>query len=363
MDNSTLAFRKLRNGYDLPVYGLDNGTFYYIHIPAMMCIVTSFVCAVIAIVLIFRSRGYKSFFTKWSKSERFVVYLALCDALFNVSHFTDHLHIAIAKNHVYPKRLCEFYGFNLALFITAQNLMVNIVAINAFMLLYFNKNLEFGRYDWRLLAWTFGAPFIGASIAGIAGQLGTNGAFCYFDGIKGVITNICFTTVPLLLVLVMNVIFYVLTWKRIHEQCREIRQNLGKMSTAMRASHRAARAMSMFVAAFFVQWWAMALYGVWNLVVDVVPQPVHHMVTTFSNIGGILNLIVYCIIRKKQLSKGEFLSTERKTKSNDPASSHSHFSRQNNNSMCDSQVTEQPPVTLSIIDNHLAVPTRYGNRR
>jgi len=54
--------------------------------------------------------------------------------------------------------------------------MVNIVAINAFMLIYFNKHLNFGRWDWRLIAWTFGAPFVGATIAGILGQLGTNGS-------------------------------------------------------------------------------------------------------------------------------------------------------------------------------------------
>ena len=87
----------------------------------------------------------------------------------------DHAHILATKNHVYPLSLCEFYGFMLAEFITAQNLMVNIVAINAFVLIYFEKHLNFGRQDWRLLTYTFGAPFVGASIAAIAGQLGPNG--------------------------------------------------------------------------------------------------------------------------------------------------------------------------------------------
>ena len=165
----------LRDGYDLEVYGLKNGQFYFIHIPAICCILTSLCCATTVIVLSFRSRDFHSFFS-WTKSERFVVYLAICDGLFNVAHSIDHLHMVITRNHVYPKELCEFYGFTLAEFITAQNLMVNIVAVNAFMLMYFQRHLEFGRYDWRLLAWTFGAPFVGAAIAGIAGQLGTNGS-------------------------------------------------------------------------------------------------------------------------------------------------------------------------------------------
>ena len=164
-----------KDGYSIPLYGYENGSFYYIHIPAILCIVTSFTCATIAIVLSFRRRGYRSFFRAWSKSEKFVVYLAICDGLFNVSHFTDHMYIVIAHEMVKPKQLCEFYGFILTVFSSAQILMVNIVAINAFMLIYFEKKLNFGRYDWKLLLWTFGLPFLGATIAGIAGQLGPNG--------------------------------------------------------------------------------------------------------------------------------------------------------------------------------------------
>ena len=105
-----------------------------------------------------------------------MVYLAVCDGGYNVSHFTDHLHIVITKDHVYPRELCEYYGFTLATFITAQNLMVNVIAVNAFMLMYFRRQIDFGARDWRLLAWTFGVPFVGAAIAGITGQLGPNNA-------------------------------------------------------------------------------------------------------------------------------------------------------------------------------------------
>lgn len=107
---------------------------------------------------------------------------------------------------------------------------------------------------------------------------------------------------------------YIITWKRIHDQTEAIKQALGSMSASMRASHRAARAMTLFVVAFFIQWWAMALYGVWALVDEPVPQPVFHLVTTFSNIGGCLNLWVYLIIRRKELGRGERLSSEKRSK-------------------------------------------------
>lgn len=163
-----------QDGYDIPIYGLVNGSFYYIHIPAIVCIVSSFICVVTAIVLSFRQRGCGTFFN-WTKSERLVVYLAICDGLYNVSHFTDHMHIVIVKGMVYPKQLCEFYGFNLAVAVTSQMLMVNVVAINAFMLIYFDKNLSFGQRDWKLLVWTFGAPVLGGIIAVSNGQMGPNG--------------------------------------------------------------------------------------------------------------------------------------------------------------------------------------------
>lgn len=164
---------------------------------------------------------------------------------------------------------------------------------------------------------------------------------CYFDGVKGNIANLFFTTVPLLLILFMNIILYLLTWYRIHQQTVEVRESLGKMSASMRASHRAARAMSMFVAAFFVQWWAMALFGIWGLVTPNVPQPIFHFVTTFSNIGGILNLVVYVLIKRRQLGKGEQLSTEKKSWDSEAKRTFHH-----------SGVTTVDHVSMSDITNH-----------
>lgn len=163
-----------KSGYDLPVYGLENGQFYSIHIPAITCIILSFISVVAILVASFRLQSIKTFFS-WTKSERFVVYLALCDGLFNVAHSMDHTHIVLTRNHVYPKELCEFYGFMLAEFITAQNLMVNVVALNVFVLIYFKKDLNFGAYDYRLLLYTFGLPCAGGSVAAYFGTLGPNG--------------------------------------------------------------------------------------------------------------------------------------------------------------------------------------------
>ena len=122
------------DGYSLPVYGLADGTFYNLHIPALTCICLSFMCATASIVYSFYHQHYSTFFN-WTKSERFVIYTASCDALFNVAHFSDHLHIVITKTFPQPKSLCALYGFMLFEFITAQNLMVNVVSINVFLMI------------------------------------------------------------------------------------------------------------------------------------------------------------------------------------------------------------------------------------
>ena len=119
---------------------------------------------------------------------------------------------------------------------------------------------------------------------------------------KGEIANVFFTTVPLLLVLTINIVLYILTWIRIHKEAKRLKYVLGKDAKTVRASHGAARTMSLFVVAFFVQWWAMAVYGIWQLATKNVPQLLFQFVTTYSNIGGILNGIVYIIIRRRKTS-------------------------------------------------------------
>jgi len=71
------------------------------------------------------------------------------------------------------------------------------------------------------------------------------------DGIKGKLTQMIFTSVILLIILVMNIILYSMTWLRIKET-DQVKRSLGTMSARIRATHRAAKAL--FVLAFFIQW-------------------------------------------------------------------------------------------------------------
>ncbi|XP_076099867.1 uncharacterized protein LOC143069223 [Mytilus galloprovincialis] len=290
--------KELKDGYDLPVYGLDNGSFYNIHVPALVCIFLSLISAVSVISYSFYNQHISTFF-EWTRCERFAVYMAICDGLFNISHFSDHLHIVLTKSLPTPKVLCTFYGFLLAEFITAQNLLVSNVAINVFVLIFFRKKINFGLRDYRLLCVIFLLPALGLTVVAALGQLGPNGSFCYFDGVTGQIANFIFTTILLCFILISNIILYVMSLVRIYKETQAIKKTLGKSYKSLEASHRAAKTMSLFVTAFLVQWWAMAMYGIWQWVTDV-PQLLFNFVTTFSNIGGILNGIVFIIIVRRK---------------------------------------------------------------
>ena len=109
---------------------------------------------------------------------------------------------------------------------------------------------------------------------------------------------------PLVLILVINVTLYLLTWLRIKREEPRFKDISGKEAKVIRSSHRAARTMSLFVAAFLIQWWAMAVYGIVQLVTET-PIELFRLVTTFSNIGGILNAIVFILIRRKSNQRNE----------------------------------------------------------
>ncbi|XP_052701482.1 uncharacterized protein LOC128178388 [Crassostrea angulata] len=286
--------------YDIPVAGLGTPAFYVIHSMAITCILISLFSAIAVIFVSFRTKSAKTFFKSWSKCERFVVYLAFYDGLFNMVHFMDHFHMAVVKDHVHPIELCEYYGFIVFMFISAQMLLVSLIAINAFVLMKFSKNLDLGKYDWKLLLLTFGFPFVECLIVTVVGKIGPTGASC---GVTGRIPTLFLTTVPVLIVITLNSVIYTLTWSKIRAETKRLEGSIGEKANSDRKSTQAAKTMSLFVLVFFIQWWAAALYGIWMMAAKTVPFAIFLLVTSFSNIGGILNGIVFLIMRKNKFRK------------------------------------------------------------
>lgn len=161
--------------YMIPVVGLGTANFYRIHYLAITCLVCSFISVIAILAVSFRSKKVRSFYNSWTKCERFVVYMALCDGFYSVVHLMDHIQVTITQSHVHPLELCEVYGFVIFMFASAQMLLTSLIAINAFVLIKFGKNVNLGRYDWKLLLLTYGVPFIECLGIILAGDMGPTG--------------------------------------------------------------------------------------------------------------------------------------------------------------------------------------------
>ncbi|XP_052761847.1 uncharacterized protein LOC128204473 [Mya arenaria] len=187
-------------------------------------------------------------------------------------------------------------------FMLAQILMVNVVAINIFTTMFFGTNYSFGKFDSGILLWSFGVPFIGALIAAILDQFGPIEIACFFDAVNGKVASLVLITIPITAIMVVNVLLYILTFIKIRIDVRAMKQRLGNIASTAGSHIRAARNMSMFVVAFFVQWSSIALSGVWLMFADDItdiPEGLKIILGIFTNLGGVLNLIVYLAVFRK----------------------------------------------------------------
>lgn len=83
--------------------------------------------------------------------------------------------MVVVKDYVYLIELCEYYGFIVFMFIFVQMLFVLLIVINVFVLMKFGKNLDFGKYDWKLLLLIFGFFFVECFIVIVVGKIGLMG--------------------------------------------------------------------------------------------------------------------------------------------------------------------------------------------
>ena len=138
----------------IPVYGLPGPVFDLVHITALVSLTISILCS--AGVIVYFLKGEASF-SRRNIGERLVLYLAVCDMGFSVSHTMDHAYMLAVRNHP-PDVPCIIFAFCVAEFIFAQALVIGFTAISVVLLVVREVRLSLGRYDWRLLLISFGLP-------------------------------------------------------------------------------------------------------------------------------------------------------------------------------------------------------------
>ena len=195
----------------MPLTGYPGPLFYVIHISAVTCLSLSTLVGVILILylFVFANRGLvppgeqtgspgttentcsaskpvganpgncaknRNSFWKWSFSERLVIYLAVADLGFSSFHLIDKWYYLLAVSNP-PDGLCSMVGFFFNQFMFSQWIVIMFAAVNACSLVVFNKKLNLGRWDWKLILIAFGTPLIGGTIQLRLGLLGQSGAW------------------------------------------------------------------------------------------------------------------------------------------------------------------------------------------
>ena len=115
----------------------------------------------------------------------------------------------------------------------------------------------------------------------------------------GGVILIIFTTIPSLLILIINSVLYIFIWRKINVESKRIQGTLGRAAASTRATHQAAKTMMLFIVMFIIQWTPSAVFGVWELICNT-PPVVVLLTVMLSNSGGILNGSVFVIIYRKK---------------------------------------------------------------
>ena len=115
-------------------------------------------CVIVMITLLKSSSGN---FFKWSVVNRFSMYNAVGDLLFYIAQIAYGTHHAVV-DRLY-KRFpsgwsCSVHAISILEFAYAQIFLSIAMSVYVFYLVYSNRHISFGKYDYRLLLLVFGMP-------------------------------------------------------------------------------------------------------------------------------------------------------------------------------------------------------------
>ncbi|ELT88208.1 hypothetical protein CAPTEDRAFT_186432 [Capitella teleta] len=278
------------------VYGLPGNNFYYLHGTALFSLTTSLAASSFVLVYMFVLTSKVKLHSR-PIGERLVVYLAIYDLCFCVTHSLDHGYmLAVVDNP--PDQLCLLFGFLLQTAIMAQAFLVLFTAVNAMVMVVMERKLYLGNRDWRLFAITIGLP-VCIGIAGVSVPfLGPTGSWCLVDMRKsyGPIVNSVYGC-AIVGVFLVNAVCYGAIYIKITQAASKT------SSSGDNKYHKAAKLMLLFVGVYLWQWWTFVVQALWSFAEDPAVE-FYILSVLIINLGGVYNAIAYTIIRKRYASVG-----------------------------------------------------------
>ncbi|KAJ3107564.1 hypothetical protein HDU97_003869 [Phlyctochytrium planicorne] len=148
---------------------------YALHGAAMVVIVASIFGSGMVIFSTIRRSKYSTI------GERFPLYVAIIDFMWSVSHSIDHAMMLVNKGESPPPLVCKSLGAVLALFLMAQVMLLNIIAVSMFLTVYRGWALSYGKFDWILMVLTFGVPIAYTCVGLAVDAFGPDLYWCYLN--------------------------------------------------------------------------------------------------------------------------------------------------------------------------------------
>ena len=159
--------------YAEEVWVLRDTMFYIVHYTALCSLGISILASTGTLIYQQKSTSTK-YFWKRKLGERLVVYLAITDLIYSVSHTCDHV-LSLLYTGLPPVIPCIVFAFSLLEMILAQNMVVFLTAISLCLLVSCNRKVSFGRYDLGLLVIAYGVPAVFCIIFAALGFFGSTG--------------------------------------------------------------------------------------------------------------------------------------------------------------------------------------------
>ena len=158
--------------HGLAVYGLPGFRFYLIHITGLTSLSTSLTTS--TSVLIYLLGCNRKPVAGRPIGERLVIYLACFDTMYSICHIMDHSYMMAVTGHP-PDSACVYFAFNLNQFVIGQALIVIFTSVNAFVMVVKERKINLGKYDWKLISYALGIPFVVGILGVSTGHFGPTG--------------------------------------------------------------------------------------------------------------------------------------------------------------------------------------------
>lgn len=124
---------------------------------------------------------------------------------------------------------------------------------------------------------------------------------CNFDGVTGWLAHTIIVSVGYTLLILASGILYIFICLKIYKQTKKLEVATKKEFLAKKRTLSIARHSSLLILSFLVQFGVFIVDGIWNAV-ETPPSWIHYIIVAIASCGGIVNGIVFYIIRKQKIT-------------------------------------------------------------